>query len=86
MQRNRYSSELLDAELRHDVGNNNNIEKRLLLIPIAYAIIHIWDSCQIIASFILSDKVDPHGCTLPNIHGVFLAFGILQVLQCMRYL
>lgn len=77
MQRNRYSSKLLDVELHPDV------EKRLLLIPIVYIIIHIWDSCQIIASFILSDKVDSHGCTQPNVQGVFLAFGILQVLQCV---
>lgn len=55
-----------------------NIEKRLLLIPIAYVVIHVWDSCQIIASFALSGEVN-HGCTQPYIRRIFLAFGIFQV-------
>lgn len=55
-----------------------NIEKRLLLIPIVYVVIHVWDSCQIIASFALLGKVN-HGCTQPYVQRIFLAFGIFQV-------
>ena len=56
-----------------------SIERRLLLIPITYVIIHVWDSCQIVTSFFLSGKVKPSGCTQPYVQRIFLAFGILQV-------
>lgn len=63
----------------HENSENLNVERRLLLIPIVYVIIHIWDSCQLVSSFILSDKVDPEGCTQFYVKTVFFVFGILQV-------
>ena len=55
-----------------------NVEKRLLYIPLMFIILRIWGSIQFFFSIAVADD-NQKGC-IPNVvHTVFFVLGILQV-------
>ena len=60
------------------VAMAENVEKRLLYIPLVFILLRIWGSIQFFFSLAVSnDNLD--GC-IPNVvHTVFFVLGILQV-------
>ena len=56
-----------------------NVEKRLLYIPLMFILLRIWGSIQFFFSLAVDDD-NQKGC-IPNVvHTVFFVLGILQVL------
>ena len=55
-----------------------NVEKRLLYIPLMFILLRIWGSIQFFFSLAVADG-NQEGC-IPNVvHTVFFVLGILQV-------
>ena len=60
------------------VAMAENVEKRLLYIPLVFILLRIWGSIQFFFSLAVSND-NQDGC-IPNVvHTVFFVLGILQV-------
>ena len=60
------------------VAMAENVEKRLLYIPLVFILLRIWGSIQFFFSLAVADD-NQDGC-IPNVvHTVFFVLGILQV-------
>lgn len=60
------------------VAMAENVEKRLLYIPLVFILLRIWGSIQFFFSLAVDDD-NRDGC-IPNVvHTVFFVLGILQV-------
>ena len=56
-----------------------NVEKRLLYIPLMFILLRIWGSIQFFFSLAVDDD-NQEGCIPNEVHTVFFVLGILQVL------
>ena len=55
-----------------------NVEKRLLYIPLMFIFLRIWGSIQFFFSIAVADD-NQKGCISNVVHTVFFVLGILQV-------
>lgn len=67
------------------VAMAENVEKRLLYIPLVFILLRIWGSIQFFFSLAVSND-NQDGC-IPNVvHTVFFVLGILQVFHAVIFL
>ena len=56
----------------------SNFEKRLLLIPVLYIFLRMWDNVQVVTSIVASKHVHG-GCVSASWKNTLFALGIIQV-------
>jgi len=56
-------------------------EMRIKFVPLVFILLRIWDTVQIVASFIVavSGQVDENGCTSMGIAIMFVVIGVFEV-------